>query len=99
MYRFVQKGKRVVGWFFTMELRQMFDVSRYPLDEMTVKMKLEPPDLATNVVFVPDFDGYEYISPVTNPAFRRRLSYRAGICVRHILCLKKAGTTPILEGR
>ena len=67
IYRFIQNGKRVVGWFITVELRENFDVSRYPLDEITAKIEIEPSNIAKNIILVPDIDSYEYMSPEAKP--------------------------------
>ncbi|MFN8381154.1 MAG: cache domain-containing protein [Anaerolineales bacterium] len=66
-YRFIQNGKRVVGWFITVELREYFDVSRYPLDEITARLEIEPSNLSKNMILVPDIDSYEYMSPEAKP--------------------------------
>jgi hypothetical protein len=67
VYRFVRNGKQVVGWFFTTELSENFDVSRYPLDEITARLEIEPRDLAGSFVLVPDIDSYGLLSPSYKP--------------------------------
>lgn len=67
IYRFIQNGKRVVGWFVTVELREYFDVGKYPLDEITAKLEIEPSNLSENIILVPDIDSYEYMSPEAKP--------------------------------
>lgn len=67
IYRFIQNGKRVVGWFITVELRENFDVGRYPLDEITARLEIEPSNLSENIILVPDIDSYEYMSPEARP--------------------------------
>lgn len=60
--RVEQKNHRydLIGWHFDVTLRQSFDYSNYPLDFLTVWLRLWQADSFTNinVMLVPDFDAY-----------------------------------------
>ncbi len=53
-------GYRTIGWYFDVTLRQTFDYSRYPLDFLTVWIRLWPKDLKNDnrVILIPDFSAY-----------------------------------------
>lgn len=57
-----QNGKKyqVIGWYFDVTLRQSFDYSKYPLDFLTVWIRLWAKDFRNDdrVIFVPDFKAY-----------------------------------------
>lgn len=57
-----QNGKKhlMTGWYFDVTLRQSFDYSKYPLDFLTVWIRLWPKDFTneTRIIFVPDFKAY-----------------------------------------
>lgn len=50
----------LVGWYFDVDLRQSFDYSRYPLDFLTVWLRLWSADFNNdeNILLVPDFSSY-----------------------------------------
>lgn len=60
--RGVQDGieYELLGWYFDVTLRQSFDYSKYPLDFLTVWLRLWPKEMKNDyrVLFVPDFDAY-----------------------------------------
>lgn len=57
-----QAGKtyRTIGWYFDVTLRQSFDYSYYPLDLLTVWLRLWPKKFEHDdrILFVPDFSAY-----------------------------------------
>ena len=50
----------LVGWFFEVTVREVFDYSNYPLDDLTIWLRVWPRDFdnADRIVLVPDFDSY-----------------------------------------
>ncbi len=58
----LENGKKyeMEGYYFDVTLRQSFDYSRYPLDLLTVWIRLWPKDfdLDTELIFTPDFNAY-----------------------------------------
>lgn len=50
----------LIVWYFDVTLRQSFDYSKYPLDFLTVWLRLWPKDFLNDdeIVFVPDFKAY-----------------------------------------
>jgi hypothetical protein len=57
-----QNGKKydVIGWYFHVTVRQSFNYSKYPLDFLTVWIRLWAKDFTNGdrVIFVPDFKAY-----------------------------------------
>ena len=64
-----QNGKKyeVIGWYFDVTVRQSFDYSKYPLDFLTVWIRLWASDFTKDdrVIFVPDFKAYTSTSKKT----------------------------------
>lgn len=54
------KEYHLIGWNFDVTLRQSFDYSKYPLDFLTVWLRLWAKDFTNDdrVIFVPDFQAY-----------------------------------------
>lgn len=54
------KTYQSIGWYFDVTLRQSFDYSKYPLDILTVWLRLWAKDFTNSdrVFFVPDFEAY-----------------------------------------
>jgi len=52
--------RELVGWYFDVTVRQTFDYSRYPLDFLTIWLRVWPADFDNDddVLFIPDFDSY-----------------------------------------
>ena len=50
----------LIGWYFDVTLRQPFDYSRYPLDFLTVWLRVWPEDFTNDhkMLLVPDFASY-----------------------------------------
>lgn len=50
----------LIGWYFDVTVRQTFDYSRYPLDFLTVWLRVWPASFEhdDNIVLVPDFASY-----------------------------------------
>ncbi|NNG01118.1 MAG: hypothetical protein HKM93_17135 [Desulfobacteraceae bacterium] len=55
-----KKTYELTGWYFDVTVRQSFDYSNYPLDFLTVWIRLWAEDFANDnrVLFVPDFKSY-----------------------------------------
>ena len=67
IYRIQNDQDERIGWYFAAKFRQEFDVGKFPFDRQSVWVRIEPPDIANNVVFVPDFDAYELMNPGLRP--------------------------------
>jgi hypothetical protein len=65
-----EKGSELVIWSVTATLQQAFDPALFPFDHRQVAVRIEPAELAANVVLVPDFESY----PLTAPSARPGLS-------------------------
>ncbi len=50
----------LIGWYFDVTVRQSFDYSRYPLDHLSVWLRLWPGDFNNDdrILLVPDFAAY-----------------------------------------
>lgn len=72
-YRFEKDDMITVGWFFSLNLEQAFDVRRYPLDEITVNISIEPSSLDKNLVLVPDLFAYEFITSTKLPGVNQTI--------------------------
>lgn len=50
----------LIGWYFDVTLRQSFDYSRYPLDFLTIWLRIWPADFENDdkILLVPDFASY-----------------------------------------
>jgi hypothetical protein len=75
-YRGLKHGALVVGWFFSTEIQQRFDVSDYPLDQAFVKIKIEPARLSDKYVLVPDIQEYAFMGPAHKPGLSDELRVR-----------------------
>lgn len=75
-YRTLKHGTLVVGWFFSTEIQQKFDVSDYPLDQTFVRLKIEPAKLSDKYVLVPDIQEYAYMGPAYKPGLSEELWVR-----------------------
>ncbi|MEV3972846.1 hypothetical protein AB0K68_32660 [Streptomyces sp. NPDC050698] len=58
VYEIHRDGEQVIGWYFNVTLRQVFDYRAYPLDEQNVWLRMWHPDFTQRVVLVPDWAGY-----------------------------------------
>ncbi|MET9506770.1 hypothetical protein ABZY42_34560 [Streptomyces sp. NPDC006622] len=58
VYDFRRDGEQIVGWYFHVTLRQIFDYHTYPLDEQDVWLRLWHPDFRQRAVLVPDLAAY-----------------------------------------
>ena len=59
--------RQLIGWYFDVTVRQPFDYSHYPLDFLTVWLRIWPLDFdnSDRILLVPDFDGYaDHTAPV-----------------------------------
>lgn len=66
-YTVVQGDTEVVGWYFAITMRQVFDYGQYPLDVNDVWLRMWSTEFYGNVVLVPDLSAYPIISPVSLP--------------------------------
>ncbi|MCG6658497.1 hypothetical protein HOP52_12110 [Halomonas campisalis] len=67
LFRFREGDAEVVGWFFKSSVHQPMDYSRFPIDVKTLKLRVWHPDMARNVVLVPELGAYRLIHPTSLP--------------------------------
>jgi hypothetical protein len=72
-YRTKAGGEERIGWQFIVKLREHFSYARYPFDRQEVWLRLRPADLRSDLVLVPDFDGYPIMAPGALPGVSRDL--------------------------
>ncbi|MER7404920.1 hypothetical protein ABT373_21145 [Streptomyces sp. NPDC000070] len=66
VYDIHRDGEHVIGWYFNVKLRQVFDYRTYPLDEQDVWLRMWHPDFENRAQLVPDFAAYPpWHSPAT----------------------------------
>ncbi|MDN3292825.1 hypothetical protein QWM81_01945 [Streptomyces ficellus] len=58
VYDIHRDGEHVIGWYFNVKIRQVFDYRTYPLDEQDVWLRLWHPDFESRVQLVPDLAAY-----------------------------------------
>ncbi|MGW0916815.1 hypothetical protein ACWD1Z_34620 [Streptomyces sp. NPDC002784] len=58
VYDVHRDGEHVIGWYFNVQVRQVFDYRTYPLDEQDVWLRLWHPDFESRVQLVPDLAAY-----------------------------------------
>ncbi len=56
-----------IGWRFKATLRQVMDVSRYPLDHDNASIRLLPRGYDSRVILVPDLASYTILTPSARP--------------------------------
>jgi hypothetical protein len=76
VYHYTQNNQRVVGWFFSTEIQQRFDIGLYPLDQAIIKIQIEPSKLSSQYVLVPSILDYDYMSPSVKPGLDRILTVK-----------------------
>ena len=56
----VDEPHELIGWYFDVTVRQSFDYSRYPLDFLTIWLRIWPADFEndSSILLVPDFASY-----------------------------------------
>lgn len=57
----------VKSWFFKVDLPQLVDNSKYPLDYERIKIELRPHSTSGPIAFLPDFDSYMITTPTSLP--------------------------------
>ena len=78
-YRRRGRGETVIGWSFSMTLRQTLrGQNRYPLDDVDVRIRLWPHDFDKNVILVPDLEAYTTLIPSSLPGLTANASLVAG---------------------
>jgi len=70
-YRIEEDDSTLVGWSFFVTLEQGFEVTHYPLDEITVNISLDPGAFDQNTILVPDFAEYEFMVSSEQPGVSR----------------------------
>jgi len=66
-YRRRRDHVETIGWRFEATLRQVMDLSRFPLDHDNVSIRLLPKDYDSRVLLVPDIVSYTMTSPLAKP--------------------------------
>ena len=72
-YRRRHGAVETVGWRFQTTLRQVMDVSRYPLDHDNVSIRLLPKGYDSRVILVPDLASYTRLTPGARPGLEEVL--------------------------
>jgi hypothetical protein len=67
LFRIQTEQEERVGWYFAAKFRQSFDVGKFPFDRQNAWVRLAPPGVGRNIVFVPDFEAYTFMNPVLQP--------------------------------
>jgi len=67
VYRTHQDGETLIGWSFSVTLRQQFDYSRYPFDRQQVWFELWHVEFARDVYLTLDTASYQSLVPATLP--------------------------------
>jgi preprotein translocase subunit Sec61beta len=73
VYRRRRGDGETVGWRFQATLRQVMDVSRYPLDHDNVSIRLLPMGLDSRVTLIPDLISYTSLTPGARPGLEEAL--------------------------
>jgi oligopeptide transport system substrate-binding protein len=73
-YSFRQGNTTIVGWFFIVTINQDFDLTRYPFDQANIILPIWPRNLNQNVVFVPDFESYDFLAPSEKPGLDKSIN-------------------------
>jgi hypothetical protein len=72
-YRHRHGRVETVGWRFEATLRQIMDLSRYPLDHDNVAIRLLPKGYDSRVLLVPDLASYTMTNPTAMPGLEETL--------------------------
>jgi len=72
-YRFTHNRRLVVGWTFRLELYQQFGFRQYPLDEVNIRLLIEPGSFTSPIALTPDIGEYEFIQQRHKPGLRNDL--------------------------
>ncbi|ATJ82451.1 hypothetical protein ACFPTY_05610 [Halomonas beimenensis] len=67
LFRRHEGESEVIGWYFKTTLHQPFDYSRFPIDIKTLRLRVWHPDMARNIVLVPELEAYRLIHPTALP--------------------------------
>ncbi len=67
IYRTHQDGETVIGWSFSVTLRQQFDYSDYPFDRQQIWFELWHVEFARDVYLTLDSASYSSLVPTTRP--------------------------------
>ena len=73
VYRRRRGAEETVGWRFKATLRQVMDLSRYPLDHDNVSIRLLPRGYDSRVILVPDLASYTRLTPGARPGLEEAL--------------------------
>ncbi|MFL7839115.1 MAG: hypothetical protein ACK2T4_05470 [Candidatus Promineifilaceae bacterium] len=63
VYREEREDETYILWAFNAALRQAFDPQQYPLDLYDINIRLDPLEVANNILLVPDFSAYNVTTP------------------------------------
>jgi hypothetical protein len=73
VYRRRSGAIETIGWRFNATLRQVMDVSRYPLDHDNVSIRMLPQGYDSRVILVPDLVSYMLLTPTARPGLEEAL--------------------------
>jgi hypothetical protein len=71
-YRVRRDDGELVGWSYSVNLRQEFDYACYPFDGQEFWLRLWPVDFESNVLLVPDLPSYQSWEPRDKPGLEKR---------------------------
>jgi hypothetical protein len=73
VYRRHHGDNLTIGWRFKATLRQVMDVTRYPLDHDNAAIRLLPRGYDSRVILVPDLTSYTMLTPSARPGLEEAL--------------------------
>ncbi len=65
------KDREVIGWQFTITIREVFDYSNYPFDYCRYWIRMKHKDITKNIILTPDLKSYNIIIPKTKPGIEK----------------------------
>jgi len=72
-YEFDDGVSITIGSYFTIQLSQSFDYSRYPFDSKIVRIQIWATDMSKRVILAPDLQAYKLLSPTALPGIHKNL--------------------------
>ena len=66
----------IVGWNFVCILPQNLNYHKYPLDYKNFDLQIQQEDIENNVILVPDFDSYLFLTPKSFPGLQKKTILR-----------------------
>ena len=67
IYRINDNNNTIIGWNFKTMLRQSFNNTRFPFEQLQVKLLMCQKNVLNRIQFIPDFKSYEEYSSASAP--------------------------------